>query len=333
MTPDEKKDSGPVDNSSDSLFVSDFCLPFLRNSQNADGGWGFRPGSESRVEPTSWAALALQASGNALVSTGMLDRGFQFLREAQLADGSWAASPEVATGCWVTSLACWVLTADAPSHEAIAAGLKWLCDDWPRDSARWRRLIARFSSAHNVSAQDDSLCGWGWTPRTSSWVEPTSFALLLLARAPKQAWPPSAGKRRELARRMLYDRMCPGGGWNCGNPMVYGVPGEALIVPTVWALLALRDEPTRPEFVMSLDWLEKNVGDVRGAGSRALGRIGLEICGRKWPATGATFGDFYGRSKFLQSVPVAAWTYLALCSHREWLTGGTPERVPEYAKA
>jgi hypothetical protein len=132
---------------------------------------------------------------------------------------------------------------------------------------------------------------------------------------------------------MLYDRMCPGGGWNCGNPMVYGVPGEALIVPTVWALLALRDEPTRPEFVMSLDWLEKNVGDVRGAGSRALARIGLEMCGRKWRATGATFADSYARNEFLQSVPVSAWACLAFSKQREWLTGGTPVRVPEYAKA
>ena len=28
---------------------------------------------------------------------------------------------------------------------------------------------------------------------------------------------------------MLYDRMCPGGGWNCGNPKVYGVAGEPLV--------------------------------------------------------------------------------------------------------
>jgi hypothetical protein len=333
MTPDEKTDSGPLDHSGDSLFVSSFCLPFLRNSQNADGGWGFHPGSESRVEPTCWAILALQASGDTLVSAGTLDRGFQFLREAQLADGSWAASPEVTTGCWVTSLACWVLTADAHSHEAVAAGLKWLCDDWPRDSAPWRRLIARFSSQHKISAQDDSLRGWGWTPRTSSWVEPTSFVLILLARAPREAWPSGAEQRRELARRMLYDRICPGGGWNCGNPMVYGVAGEALIVPTVWALLALRDEPTRPEFLMSLDWLEKNVEDVRGAGSRALARIGLEMCGRKWPATDTTFADFYNRNEFFQSVPVAGWACLALCKQHEWLTSGMQARLPEYAKA
>lgn len=333
MTPDEKTDSGPLDHSGDSLFVPSFCLPFLRNSQNADGGWGFHPGSESRVEPTCWAILALQASASALDSARILDRGFQFLRAAQLGDGSWAASPEVTTGCWVTSLACWVLTADVRASQAVAIGLKWLCDDWPRDSAPWRRLLARFSSERKISAQDDSLRGWGWTPRTSSWVEPTSFALILLARAPREAWPSVADQRRELARRMLYDRMCPGGGWNCGNPMVYGVPGEALIVPTVWALLALCDEPEKPQFVMSLDWLERNVKDVRGAGSRALAQIGLQICGRKWPATGATLADFYGRNEFLQSVPVASWACLAMSKQHEWLTGSVQEGIPEYAKA
>jgi hypothetical protein len=132
---------------------------------------------------------------------------------------------------------------------------------------------------------------------------------------------------------MLYDRMCPGGGWNCGNPIVYGVPGEALIVPTVWALLALRDEPNKTEFLMSLGWLEKNVQHARSAASLALARIGLKMCGRKWPGAGATFADFYSHNEFLQSVPVAAWVCLALCGQREWLTGGIPDRETEYAKA
>ena len=333
MTPDEKIDSGSLNHPNDSLFVSDFCLPFLRNAQNADGGWGFHPGSESRAEPTCWAVLALQASIDAMNFTAIRDRGFQFLRAAQLADGSWAASPEVTTGSWVSSLACWVLLADPQSQQAVAAGLKWLCDDWPRDSSPWRRFLARFSSEHKISTQNDSFRGWGWTPRTSSWVEPTSFALILLARVPKEARPPGADRRRELARRMLYDRMCPGGGWNCGNPMVYGVAGEALIVPTVWALLALRDEPNRTEFLTSLDWLEKNLHGVASAGSCALARIGLEMCGRKWPAPEATFADFYSRNAFLQSIPVAAWTCLALCKRHEWLTGVMPERFPEYANA
>jgi hypothetical protein len=333
MIPDEKTSSGPANRSSYSLFAADFCLPFLRNAQNEDGGWGFHPGSESRVEPTCWATLVLGVAENPPASPGILDRAFQFLRAAQLADGSWGASPEVTTGCWVTSLACWVLLADTHAREAVPAGLKWLCDDWPRDSAPWRRLIARFSAGHKISAQDDSLRGWGWTPRTSSWVEPTSFVLILLARAPREMWPEGAEQRRELARRMLYDRMCPGGGWNCGNPMVYGVAGAPLIVPTVWALLALRDDPNRAEFAISLDWLAKNIDDARGAGSLALARICLEICGRKWPTKAAALANFYRRNEFLQSVPVAAWICLASCTLHDWLTGGIQERFAEHAKA
>jgi hypothetical protein len=319
MTVAERPNSDLVDLSGDSLFVENFCLPFLRNAQNADGGWGFHPESQSCVEPTCWAILALQSAGNLPRSAEIVDRGFQFLRATQRADGSWSASSEITTGCWVTSLACWVLAGDASANEAVAAGLSWICDDWPQDSSAWRRLLGRLSSKRKISAQNDSYRGWGWTPRTSSWVEPTSFALILLARTPEEAFPAVAARRRDLGRRMLYDRMCPGGGWNCGNPMVYGVAGEPLIVPTVWALLALRGNPSRPEFVLSLDWLEKNIENVRGAGSLALARICLEVCRRKWPATAAAPAEFYVRNEFLQSIPVAAWTCLATSKQHEWL--------------
>ena len=143
MTPAERLNSHSLELSSDSLFAANFCLPFLRNAQNADGGWGFHPESQSRVEPTCWAILALQALDTPPISAEILDREFQFLRAAQLADGSWPASPEVTTGCWVTSLACWVLATDARANEAVAAGLKWLRNDWPRDSSPWRRLLGR----------------------------------------------------------------------------------------------------------------------------------------------------------------------------------------------
>ncbi|WP_366946238.1 prenyltransferase/squalene oxidase repeat-containing protein, partial [Thermoflexus sp.] len=32
---------------------------FLENAQNPDGGWGYRPGGRSTVEPTGAALLAL----------------------------------------------------------------------------------------------------------------------------------------------------------------------------------------------------------------------------------------------------------------------------------
>ena len=319
MTPAEKPNPDSAPPSNDTLFAANFCLPFLRNAQNADGGWGFQPESQSRVEPSCWAISALQSVGNTPRSGEMVERGRRFLRAAQIADGSWAASTDEKTGCWVTSLACMVLTSDPQAKRPVAAGLSWICDDWPRDSSPLRRLLGRFPSQRTISAQNDSYRGWGWTPRTSSWVEPTSFALLALARTSEEALPKLGARRRELGRRMLYDRMCPGGGWNCGNPMVYGVAGEPLIVPTVWALLALRSDPGRPEFAASLAWLERNVENARGAGSLALARMCLEVCGGKWPATAAAPADFYSRNEFLQSIPVTAWTCLTMSNEQAWL--------------
>ena len=69
-------------------FIESLCLPIVREAQNADGGWGFHVGSQSRVEPTCWALQALMDSSCPEVPQGA-DRGFQFLRAAQLADGSW----------------------------------------------------------------------------------------------------------------------------------------------------------------------------------------------------------------------------------------------------
>lgn len=76
--------------------------------------------------------------------------------------------------------------------------------------------------------QDSRLRGWNWTPGTASWVEPTAHALLLLRMLPPETLPSPAARGRQLAEQMLFDRMCPGGGWNSGNPLIYGVAGVLL---------------------------------------------------------------------------------------------------------
>jgi len=301
---------------SETSFAEAICVPFLRNAQNADGGWGYHPKSESRVEPTCWALHALRGwSGE----TEALTRGFQYLRTAQLADGSWPSTPAEKTGCWVTSLSCWVLAQAADSSANVAAGLRWLCQDWPADTTPWRRFLAKFSSQRDVAPINNAYRGWSWTPGTSSWVEPTSFALIALEQGTPQSFPAEAAKRRELGEGLLYDRMCPGGGWNCGNPLVYGVPGEPLVVPTMCALLALRHQPSRRENVMSLDWLESAVATIQSAGSLALAKICIAAYGRDWPRNALVFQALYEKSGFLDSVQVAAWTSLALAAGSDWL--------------
>ena len=307
---------GPVQTPNEAKFVSSIGLPFLQAAQNEDGGWGFRAGSRSRVEATSSALLALQGRDS---STEIQQLGYRFLRAMQLPDGSWPSAAAQNVGCWATSLAAWALLADPESRTAVAAALRWICDDWPRASSFIMRMIRKIAATSQVTSQNDSLQGWGWTPRTASWVEPTAFALIALDQAPKDLLPGSASRRRELARALIFDRMCPGGGWNCGNPIVYGVPGDPLVEPTVWALLALRDEPNRRESLMSLEWVEKNVTAGLGPGSLALARICLETYGRAWPEIAPRLGDLYETNGYLESVPVMAWTCLALSPRKDWL--------------
>ena len=54
---------------------------------------------------------------------------------------------------------------------------------------------------------------------------------------------------------MLLGRMCPGGGWNAGNSVVYGVALAPHIDATSIALAGLRFHYHLPEVRQSLSWL------------------------------------------------------------------------------
>jgi Squalene-hopene cyclase C-terminal domain len=307
----------------DKTFAETFCFPLLRDAQNEDGGWGFHARAESRVEPTCWAIKALSSRELGEKKSGAVERGVNFLSAAQLADGSWPSTSTEKTGCWLTSLACWVLagTGDKEVAKHIGAGLRWICQDWPRDSSWWQRTLRGLSSAKRHSRQNDSLRGWGWTPGTSSWVEPTAFALLALeAHAAELSG--VAEQRRKLGEAMLYDRMCPGGGWNCGNPEVYGVAGEPLVIPTTWALLALRRHAERREIVESVAWMEKNFRKIQGPGSYAAARICLGMYGRTLNGNSAAADEYHAKNESLRSVQVAAWIMLAASDSRHWVGKG-----------
>jgi hypothetical protein len=115
--------------------------------------------------------------------------------------------------------------------------------------------------------------------------------------------------------------MCPGGGWNCGNPMVYGVPGEAQIGPTVWALLALREDSKRPEIQESLNWLENHWHSVSSPGSLALAEIGLISYGRETSSIRSALRDSYASDALFWSIPVVAWSAFAMSGTQKWLKG------------
>jgi hypothetical protein len=307
----------------ENAFAEKVCVPLLRNAQNSDAGWGFHPGSQSRVEPTCWAVKAL-ASRAAEQNSRDIARGLDFLLAAQLADGSWPSTPEEKTGCWVTSLACWALSgvSDAQYSKAVARGLSWICEDWPRDSSWLQRWVRKFSSAGRLTKQNLALRGWGWTPHTSSWTEPTAFALLALESPVAAQLSSLAEKRKTLGEALLYDRMCAGGGWNCGNPEVYGVAGEPLVLPTTWALLALRHHPQRRENIESLAWMEKNFTRIQAPASFAAAKICAAAYGRSLNRDAPKGEEFHFKNESLGSVQVAAWTVLAEGDPTRWLAAG-----------
>ena len=117
--------------------------------------------------------------------------------------------------------------------------------------------------------------------------------------------------------------MCPGGGWNAGNPVVYGAAGEPGVIPTVLSLLALRSVPVRGEITLSLDWLAGAAASIESPGSLALAQICLRAYGRSLSAGSAGLSAILQKSDFLENTLVAAWAVLASGSDF-WL--GKPNR-------
>jgi len=312
--------SGPA-NFGGAGFREAVCLTALLEAQNSDGGWAYHPSLPSATEPTAWALLALSGSPALRESPQALFRARDWLLAAQLPDGSWPSHPIRTEGCWMTSLVCIALQGEPAAAGAISRALKWLCKAWPGEGRLWMRWAERLFSARKVVRQNSSLRGWSWTPGTSSWVEPTAWGLLLIRSIYDDAPPPGLARRRRLAEAMLYDRMCPDGGWNSGNPVVYGVAGEPLIGPTAWALLALRHQSDRRENQKSLDWLEQAYGQAAGPGSLAVAHLCLRACGRAVQPLETVLQQFYGTNRFLGNSLVLAQAAVALGPIPKWLGG------------
>lgn len=298
----------------------------LGRAQNPDGGWGYRQGLQSATEPTAWSILALLA--HEVPSDEVISSACDRLCRTQREDGSWPTSSGKEPGCWVTALACLALANAAEnSDDSVSRGTKWLCDAWPAEgNLMWRLRQLRREKSGAVVHQDHSLRGWGWTPNTASWVEPTAYVMIMLQNVRPELRPPQAARRLQMATDMLYDRACAGGGWNAGNPLVYGVPGVPRIGPTAWALLALRSHPKHAAVLQGLEWLEGHYRNPRSPASLALTQLCLKAFNRPTRPIGDALFDFYHANEFLQSIPVVAWASLALSDLPRWLEPSSPAK-------
>jgi hypothetical protein len=200
----------------------------LLAARNPDGGWGYRAGKQSRIEPTSFALLALAAGGSP-VDAGVLAR---WPRESELLIDPAATHPNIAFNA---------IAAVAAEYAPLAI---------PKVAARIVATLLEHRGAElprtEGIALDPTLQGWPWMGGTFSWVEPTSWCLLALKRWTRVRPSLAVSARIDQAERLLRDRVCRQGGWNYGNSQVLGQALEPYAATSAVGLLALQNAPDDP---------------------------------------------------------------------------------------
>ncbi len=220
---------------------TDDLTKVLLRGRNADGGWGYYAGKASRIEPACWAALCLSRSEKS--KTDLVDAA-RWLAARQSEDGflddATGGSPNL-------------------GFNGVAALVVRDTGRWSLESAR--RLFGGLGRTKGASLengrdrQDNTQQGWSWIEGTFSWVEPTSWCLLALKKAPMLLPSGERAARIEEADRLLLDRVCRTGGWNYGNSNVLGQELHAHVPTTALALLALQDRREHPSVQKSLEYL------------------------------------------------------------------------------
>ena len=159
--------------------------------------------------------------------------------------------------------------------ERLKSAIRWLLDAEGREANwlwRWR-----FRAIDHSVQFDPTKYGWSWVGGTTSWAIPTAFSVIALRQVRNRGINPKAVviERIELGVSMLFDRMCPGGGWNAGNGIAFGVKCAAYIDATAIALLALAGHENEPYVQTSLTWLMNRLPGCPSPYSLAWGILAL----------------------------------------------------------
>ena len=179
---------------------------------------------------------------------------------SQRSDGSWSAFPcGGPPNVFHTALTLIALRHVGNSSAPAERGLAWLESIHGNESHwLWKWKFRFFDRQVRF---DLNKSGWPWVPGTVSWVAPTALALFAF-----ETWERKS-PRLDLARAMLVDRACPGGGWNAGNGVAFGIALDPHPDFTAMALLALRDPCA--EFDRAVEYLRSRVPSLRSPYSLA----------------------------------------------------------------
>ena len=149
----------------------------------------------------------------------------RWLASIRRPDGSLGVTHDPSEPGWPTPFALLLWSALEGFEAERSAALDWLLRMEGRTASRVK---------DDPMGHDPSIVGWPWVAGTHSWVEPSALALLALGREGRAHHP-----RAVEGVRLLIDRAIPAGGWNLGNPVVFGTTLRPLPGPSGMALLAL----------------------------------------------------------------------------------------------
>jgi hypothetical protein len=223
----------------------------LASTRFAKGVCGYTA-PQFAAEPTCFALLAFRSE----LHNRAHDDPLCVLTSYQRPDGFWPAVDRGSgPGVWATAVAVNTLIEFSPKNRALGSGIHALANANPQEAHWLYRLKFRTIDTH--VRFDPTKYGWGWVPGTISWVIPTAMALIALERSRELGLVPAKDiqRRLDLGYAMLVDRMCPGGGWNAGNSIVYDVALTPHMDASAIALAALRNHWRSAEVTQSLSWL------------------------------------------------------------------------------
>jgi hypothetical protein len=210
-------------------------LDVLRKAQNPDGGWGYFPGKQSWLEPTTYAMLALHGTPG---SETPLANAWKLVRSWQTADGSSRPSGQVQGGTWVTAQVVTLACVRGVYDNQVRSSVDWLLRVVGAENTLAMRAASYF---HLLKTKlDVSHQGWPWRDGNASWIEPTSHTLVALKKVSANYRSAQLEHRVHEGEALLFSRRCSDGGWNCGNPNVLNLDLPSYPETTALALLGLQ---------------------------------------------------------------------------------------------
>jgi hypothetical protein len=269
------------------------------------GGWGCLRSPQASIEATCLAVMAL-----VLETPDVARSGIARLLSLQRPDGGWPAFLGDSESGWTTALVLSTLNAMNDFTDAREKAFRWLIEVRGREGHwfwRWK-----FKTADRNVRFEPEKYGWPWISRSASWVIPTAFSVVAIKQFTVCNSTEASEKRIHLGVEMLLDRACPGGGWNAGNSVVYGVPLRPHVEATAIALLAVQDEQRSEVIERSLAWLKQEAIRVGSVSSLAWSILSLFVYRKSVESLKKRLVTMIGDGREIQNDATLATAILAL---------------------